>query len=179
MRFSAVGEHRARRLCRDAVWFLDHPGRGSQTPDSTIKAPVRRWLSKKTQTLWNAINHGEGAPAGVLTVGAGGGPWPVLSRPPAFPQSSGGRRLRHCHRRARLRGGRVCLCSRGKYEGAHFVTVCSVGFGLGRGGERGVGEQGMLFSCLPLPQSCKLRSPHGAPRPRLSHLFLAWPRAGM
>lgn len=46
-------KHCAEHLCAgDDVWFLDHsPRRGSQTPDSTIKAPVPKLLSKKTQTL--------------------------------------------------------------------------------------------------------------------------------
>lgn len=46
-------KHRAEHLCAGIdVWFLDHsPRRGSQTPVSTIKAPVPKLLSKKTQTL--------------------------------------------------------------------------------------------------------------------------------
>lgn len=85
VRFSVVPvwECRAHRLCPDAVWFLDHLRRGSQTPDSTIKAPGRRWLSKKTQTLPNAINHGERGSrlGGDSGVGAAVGGRAGLSRP--------------------------------------------------------------------------------------------------
>ena len=94
-------KHHAEHLCApDDVWFLDHSSRrGSQTPDSTIKASSPKLLSKKTQTLETLINHGgagalEGSKVtlapGVRRVGRWPGKLGSLPRWPAHRSARGG-----------------------------------------------------------------------------------------